>query len=240
VIAASEQTKKDIIQFYRVSPEKISVCYQSCNPAFGDQLTIAQKRMVQLKYGLPPKFFLHVGSIIERKNLLNICKAVFILRNELDIPLIVIGDGEKYKQQVIDFVKQNDLEKKIIFLSEHESVRSSKSFQSAVDFPAIYQSAIAMIYPSFFEGFGIPILESLWSKLPVVTSNTSSLPEVGGDSACYVDPQRADEIAEGMKKVYLDEQFANNLKEKGWQQAQKFTPKKCATSVMEVYKQVMV
>jgi glycosyltransferase involved in cell wall biosynthesis len=240
VIAISEQTKKDIIEFYGTPSEKISVCYQSCNPAFAEQLTEPQKRIVQLKYELPVKFFLYVGSISERKNLMNICKAIFILRNELKAPLVVIVDGGKYKQQVKDFVKQNNLEKKIIFLSERASAKSSKSFQSAVDFPAIYQSAIAMIYPSFFEGFGIPVLESFWSKLPVITSTISSLPEVGGDAAYYVNPQRAEEIAEGMKKIYGDIQFANDLKEKGWQQAQKFTQKKCTETVMNVYKSLIV
>src|SRR5215470_16182646 len=119
VIAISQQTKQDIIDFYSTPTEKITVTYQSCNPAFAHKLTDAQKSIVQLKYGLPDKFFLYVGSIIERKNLMNICKAVFILRNEIQIPLVVIGEGGKYKQQVKDFVKQNDLEKKIIFLSEH-------------------------------------------------------------------------------------------------------------------------
>jgi len=238
VIAISEQTKKDIIDFYSTPCDKIVVCYQSCNPLFGDPLTAAQKKIVQLKYGLPARFFLHVGSIIERKNLMNICKAIFILRNELEIPLLVIGDGGSYKQQVKDFVKQNNLEKKIIFLSENPSAKSSTSFQSATDFPAIYQSATAMIYPSFFEGFGIPVLESLWSKLPVIASNVSSLPEVGGDAVCYVNPQSAEEIAEAMKKICGDEQFANSLKEKGWRQAQKFTPRRCAQAVMEVYEKL--
>ena len=98
VIAISKQTKKDIIEFYKIPENKITVCYQSCNPAFGEQTGDTQKKIVQIKYSLPPKFFLHVASIIERKNLMNICKAVFLLRNELDIPLVVIGDGDKYKQ----------------------------------------------------------------------------------------------------------------------------------------------
>jgi glycosyltransferase involved in cell wall biosynthesis len=240
VIAISDQTKKDIINFYETSPEKIVVCYQSCNPAFGEQLSEAQKRIVQLKYDLPANFFIYIGSIIERKNLMNICKAMFILRNELEIPLVVIGDGGKYKQQVKDFINQNNLEKKIIFLSENPIAKSSKTFQNGEDLPAIYQSAIAMIYPSFFEGFGIPVLESLWSKLPVITSSISSLPEVGGDATYYVNPQRAEEIAEGMKKIYTDDEFSNALKEKGWQQAQKFTTQKCAEAVMEVYRNLMV
>lgn len=239
VIAISEQTKKDIIDFYGTPERKISVCYQSCNPAFAMKLTDAEKKIVQLKYSLPAKFFLHVGSIVERKNLMSICKAIFILRDELNIPLVVIGDGGKYKQQVKDYIKQNGLEKKVIFLSESPSAKSSKAFQSGADFPAIYQSAIAMIYPSLFEGFGIPVLEALWSKLPVITSNLSSLPEVGGNAAYYVNPQRAEEIADGMKKIYLDAEFSNGMKERGSCQAQKFTQQKCAEKVMSVYQDLI-
>jgi glycosyltransferase involved in cell wall biosynthesis len=236
IIAISEQTKKDILDFYKTPEEKIVVAYQSCNPAFGELLTEAQKKVVQLKYDLPVKFFLYVGSIIERKNLMNVCKAVFIHRNEVDIPLVVVGDGGKYKQQVKDFVKQNDLEKKIIFLSENPTAKNSKSFQDGQDLPAIYQSAIAMIYPSFFEGFGIPVLEALWSCLPVITSNVSSLSEVGGDAAYYVNPQSAEEIAQGMEKIFTDDHFAKSLKEKGLQQAKKFSQQNCADAVMNVYK----
>ncbi|HET9823815.1 MAG TPA: glycosyltransferase family 1 protein [Chitinophagaceae bacterium] len=240
IIAISEQTKEDIIRFYGTPPAKITVSYQSCNPSFGNVLTEAQKKIVQLKYGLPPKFFLYVGSVIERKNLMGVCKAIFILRNEMTIPLVIIGDGRKYKQQVKDFVKQNNLEKKIIFLSDQPTARSSKTFRNAEDFPAIYQSAVAMIYPSFFEGFGIPVLESLWSRLPVITSRHSSLPEVGGDAAYYVDPQRAEEIAEGMRKICGDGELANDLKEKGVRQAHKFTRQICAERVMNVYRALMV
>src|SRR6202011_1923181 len=112
--------------------------------------------------------------------------------------------GGKYKKQVKDYVMQNGLQEKVIFLSENSSAKSSPSFQSAVDFPAIYQSAIALIYPSFFEGFGIPVLEALWSRLPVITSSVSCLPEVGGDAAYYVNPNNAEEIAAGMKQICKD------------------------------------
>ena len=238
VIAISEQTKNDIIEFYKTPENKISVCYQSCNPVFAKKASEEDKNKVRQKYGLPEKFFLNVGSIIERKNLLNICKAMFLLRNELDIPLVVVGEGGKHKQQVKDYVKQNGLEEKIIFLSENQVAKSSQSFKTAVDFPAVYQMAIAMIYPSFFEGFGIPVLEALWSKLPVITSNVSCLPEAAGDGAYYVNPASAEEIAEGMKKIYSDKQFTETLVEKGWQHAQNFTTEKCAASVMDVYKKI--
>jgi glycosyltransferase involved in cell wall biosynthesis len=235
VIAISEQTKKDIMEFYKTPEEKIKVCYQSCNPAFGETINEKTKQQVKEKYSLPDQYFLYVGSIIERKNLLGICKAIYLLRNELKIPLVVIGDGTKYKQQVKDFIKQNGLDKQIIFLSENPLAKVASSFLKAEDFPAIYQSAIAMIYPSFFEGFGIPVLEALWSRLPVITSSVSCLPEAGGDGAYYVDPNSSEEIAEGMKTIFADGSFTEALKEKGWQHAQNFTQQKCAANVMKVY-----
>ena len=98
VIAISEQTKRDIIEFYKTPENKITVCYQSCNPAFGEEVNEEERKRIREEYDLPEQFFLYVGSVIERKNLLNICKALFLLRNELDIPLLVIGEGGKYKQ----------------------------------------------------------------------------------------------------------------------------------------------
>jgi glycosyltransferase involved in cell wall biosynthesis len=240
VIAISEQTKRDIIEFYKTATEKIAVCYQSCNPAFAKQVDEKLKQQTRQKYSLPDQYFLYVGSIIERKNLLGICKAIYLLRNDLQIPLVVIGDGTKYKQQVKDFIKQNGLDRHVIFLSENPLAKVASSFLRAEDFPAIYQMAIAMIYPSFFEGFGIPVLESLWSRLPVITSNVSSLPEAGGDGAYYVNPNNAGEIAEGMKRIYSDKIFADELKEKGWQHAQKFTQQKCAAGVMAVYEKLKI
>jgi glycosyltransferase involved in cell wall biosynthesis len=235
VIAISEQTRRDLIDFYQTPADKITVCYQSCNPAFGETVTEAQKQIVRMKYDLPAKFFLYVGSIIERKNLLNICKAVFLLRKEFDLPLVVIGNGGKYKQQVADYIKQNGIDNRIIFLSDRESAKASRAFQSAEDFPAIYQSALAMIYPSFFEGFGIPVLEALWSRLPVITSKTSCLPEAGGDAAFYVDPNSAEEIAAGMKLIVSDPAAVAAMKEKGWRHAQKFSTSNAAAAVMNVY-----
>lgn len=236
IIAISEQTKKDIIEFYKIPENKIEICYQSCNPSFLETVEKSDKKNIKELYNLPEQYFLYVGSIIERKNLLNICKAVLLLKDELNIPLVVIGDGGDYKIKVKRFIAEHQLADKIIFLSESETAKGLPSFQNAEDFPAIYQSAIAMIYPSVFEGFGIPVLEALSSKLPVITSNVSCLPEAGGDGAYYVDPSKSEEIADGMKKIFRDKAFADMMKEKGWQHAQNFTPQKCAEAVMKVYK----
>jgi len=238
VIAISEQTKRDIIDFYKIPEKKIIVCYQSCNPVFAKQVAEEKKKEIAKKYNLPSQFFLSVGSIIQRKNLLNICKAVFLLRNELDIPLVVIGEGGKYKKQVKDYIVQNGLGSKIIFLLEDPAVQNDKTFQTPEVLAAICQSAIAMIYPSFFEGFGAPVLEALWSRLPVITSNVSCLPEAGGPGSYYVDPNSAEEIAAGMKKIYTDKTFADDMRDKGWQHALRFSPDKYAANMMNIYKSV--
>jgi len=238
IIAISEQTKKDIIEFYKTPENKISVCYQSCNPAFAARVSETEKARVKKEYRIPDEFFLYVGSIIERKNLLNICKAIYLLQNEMDIPLVVIGDGGRYKRLVKDYIAQTGLEKKIIFLSESPAAQNNNAFQSAGLFSAIYQSAIAMIYPSFFEGFGAPVLEALWSRLPVITSNVSCLPEAGGPGAYYVDPNSAEEIATGMKKIYSDKTFAGIMREKGWEHALNFSPEKYAGNMMNIYKSI--
>jgi Glycosyltransferase len=239
IIAISQQTKRDLIEFYGAPQNKIEVCYQSCNPAFGIEVSAAEKERVRAFYKLPEDFFLYVGSVIERKNLLAICKALFLLRHENTLPLVVIGDGGKYLQQVKDFILQHGLLQKVIFLSHQNEAKRSQAFKSAADFPAIYQLATAMIYPSFFEGFGIPVLEALFSRLPVITSNVSCLPEAGGNAAYYVDPNKAEDIAEGMKRICTDAVLAEGMKEKGWQHAQCFTTDKCAAAVMEVYQKIM-
>jgi glycosyltransferase involved in cell wall biosynthesis len=94
---------------------------------------------------------------------------------------------------------------------------------------------LCMIYPSVFEGFGIPVLEALCSRLPVITSNVSCMPETGGDAALYVDPYSIREIAHAMVEVSINDALRRQMKEKGWQHAQKFTPQKCAADVMQVY-----
>jgi glycosyltransferase involved in cell wall biosynthesis len=239
VIAISEQTKADLIRFYNTPERKIEICYQSCNPAFAQKIASDEKKRIKQLYGLPDKFFLYVGSIIERKNLLTICKAMHILNSETSLPLVVIGSGGTYKQKVQEYVRKEGLEEKIIFLSETEVARNSTAFRTAADFPAIYQSATALIYPSLFEGFGIPVLEALWSRVPVITSNVSCMPETGGDAAFYVNPNNEEEMAAAMQTVAGDQALRMEMIDKGWEHAHKFTNEKCAASVMMLYNELM-
>lgn len=235
VIAISQQTKDDIIQFYGTAESKIDICYQSCNPSFGITVSDAEKQRVKAFYQLPSEYFLYVGSIIERKNLLNIFKALYLLKGKLNIPLVVIGSGGKYKQVVQEYIAAHQLQQQVIFLSDQFQ---NADFKSAKDFPAIYQQALAMIYPSTFEGFGIPVLEALWSNIPVITSNVSCMPETGGNAAYYVNPLSEEEMANAMFEVATNTSLRNEMIVKGWLHAQLFTQQKCAAAVMDVYKKL--
>ena len=236
IIAISLQTKQDIIDFYKIPEEKITVCYQSCNPAFNEMISEEKKEATRQLYNLPADYYLYVGSIIERKNLLLICKALKQLNSAL--PLVVIGEGSTYKQKVKAFIAENGLAQQVIFLSESPSAKSSESYRSAFDFPAIYQMATAMIYPSIFEGFGIPVLEALCSRLPVITSNVSCMPETGGDAALYVNPGNVYEMANAMHTVAADIELRNKMIVKGIAHASKFTQQKTTEAVMNLYQSV--
>ena len=240
VIAISEQTKQDVERFLGVPPEKIRVCYQSCNPIYRESVPEDKLQEVRKAYGLPDPYFLSVGSIIERKNLLRICEAMALLKGKLDIPLVVIGSGGgAYKQKVEAFLQAQGLRPRVIFLSDNPILASRAGYRSSADLPAIYQMAAAMLYPSSFEGFGIPVLEALCCGLPVITSNRSSLPEAGGPGSLYVDPENPQQIADAMLRVSEDDALVNQMRAAGLAHAEKFTAEACAKQVMQVYKAVV-
>ena len=239
VIAISEQTKKDLVELYHIPADKIDVCYQSCDASYSQACTPGELARVKETYRLPDRFFLSVGSIIERKNLLTICKSLELLRPESAIPLVVIGNGNAYQQKVKDFLKEANMENQVIFLSEQPYAKEAAGFANSADFPAIYQQALAMIYPSLYEGFGLPVLEALCSGLPVITSNSSCLPETGGDAALYVDPMDAQALAEAMFSVANQPALREEMIRKGYEHAKQFTPENCAASVMNVYKSII-
>lgn len=239
IIAVSRQTKNDLIDFYQVEEQKIEVCYQTCNPFFKKEIPADKLKEVRNRYNLPEKYFLNVGSIIERKDLLTICKAINLLKGNCEIPLVVIGKGSSYKQEVLQYINQHQLNEKIIFLSDGDAAKNSIGFQTAEDFPAIYKMASAFIYPSVFEGFGIPILEAMATGVPVITTNVSCMPETAGNAALYINPKDENRLAGHLLDIVSDNNLSEQLIEKGYIQAEKFSEKNCAIAVMDVYKQLM-
>ncbi len=238
IITISKQTREDLIHFYNVPENKIFVSYQSCNPIFQQTVDEAYKQIVKKRYQLPDQYFLFVSSIAPRKNLIAVCKAMAVLKDKIAIPLVVIGNGKKEKEDCKKFMYQNGLSSRLILLNETEAAKGA-DFTTAKDFPAIYQQALALVYPSIFEGFGAPLLEALWSGLPVISSNTSSLPEVGGDAALYFSPHNYEELAQHMLSVASNNTLVENLRGKGFQQAQHFTTRQYADSIMDIYNKLV-
>jgi glycosyltransferase involved in cell wall biosynthesis len=224
IIAISEQTKNDIIKFYDINPEKIKVIYQTCGNDFQNwEQELPPLNMPQI----PSEFMLYVGSVIERKNLLRIIEAMSILPKSCTLPLVVIGNNNgKYAQQVKEKIKKEGLENRVVWIEKiiYEQL------------PALYRAASLFLYPSEYEGFGIPVIEGLFSKVPVITSNVSCLPEAGGQDSLLINPASSDDIADAILKGLTDNALRTQMIAKGFDYANKnFAAGKVTTDMCEVY-----
>ena len=224
VVAVSEQTKRDLVELLHVPEDKIKVVYQSCDPIFWKPVSESDKQYVREEYHLPEKYIICVGSIEERKNPIAVVKA----RAELpdDVHLVIVGKNHgTYHASLMSAVKS-------LRLTNRVHVIGKADFD---DFPALYACACASAYMSLYEGFGIPILESLCCDTPVVTSNRSSMPEAGGDAALYADPEKPAEIVQRLKSIIDDPALRQQLVEKGREQREKFTQHRIISDLYAVY-----
>ncbi|MDR2238005.1 MAG: glycosyltransferase family 4 protein [Chryseobacterium sp.] len=224
IIAISEQTKQDIIHYLKVPEAKIEVIYQGCHQAFKEQQTEEQILAVKEKFLLPQRFILNVGTIEERKNLLNIVKAI----QGTEIPLVVVGRKTGYYKKIAGFIRKNKMEKQVYFL---EGV-------SMDELAMIYKLADIFVYPSFFEGFGIPVIEALFSKTVTITSNTSCLPEAGGKDSVYIDPGNHLDLKAKIQFLWDNESERKRRTEKSFEFVQQFNDEPIARQLMELYKKL--
>ncbi len=224
IIAISEQTKQDIIRFYGTPPEKIEVIYQTCDEGFKQQYSDEIIAATKAKFGLPTHYLLYVGSIIERKNLHRILLA--LSQTRCDLPLVVVGNGGgEYRKKINTIIQENKLEKRIFFTQ-------SIDLQYL---PAIYQGANLFLYPSIYEGFGIPIIEALNSGVPVLTSNISCLPEAAGENSYLVHPFSVQEIAQGIDLILENPTLQNKMKHEGKLFVQRFDKNVVTKQLMACY-----
>lgn len=227
IIAISEQTKKDIVAFYATDPQKIEVIYQSCDDSFKEQIPGALKDKIRLKYNLPEKYLLNVGTIEPRKNLLLIVRALKSLPKH--VKLVVVGKARPYAQQVIQEINQSGLQDRVIFLKDIPFT----------DLPAIYQLASIFVYPSFYEGFGIPIIEALYGGIPVIAATGSCLEEAGGPDSIYIDPNHPAELVAAINLVLKDDNYAKLMSQKGLSYVQKFNTVTLAHQLMNCYQNIV-
>ena len=223
VIAISQKTKDDVIELLGTDAAKIEVLYQSIDPAFTVIQSDEQKESVSSKYQLPAKFLLSVGTIESRKNLLLIAKA---LKHISDVPLVVVGRPTKYLDEVKQYLATNSLTNRVIFLHD----------VGFADLPAIYQQASVFVYPSRYEGFGLPVLEALNSAVPVIAATGSCLEEAGGPHSLYINPDDESALAEKVNLILADDTLKQNMIAQGLQFAANFAEDKLSAQLMRLYK----
>ena len=217
IIAVSENTKTDIIEFLKIPPEKIVVIYEAASKIFQPKSRQEQEK-IKNKFGVKKNYILTVATKGARKNLARLFETFGQLRKDFDLNLVVVGDIEVSNGR--DFIVTG-------FLADE-------------DLAVLYSGSKVFVYPSLYEGFGLPVVEAMACGTPVVCSNISSLPEVGGKAAVYVNPTNTGDIQRGIKMVLnLPGEEYLALKKKSLEQAREFSWEKTAQQTLKLYQEVV-
>ncbi len=222
IVATSNATKKDIVNILSVKKNKIKVVYQSCNKQFYKPLALNDKNHTLENHSVNKPFVLSVGTIQNRKNQALIVEAMAKLPKELQQPIVLIGKGGKYLNQLLKKAKKLNVEVKVL------------NNISQAELPAFYQSCSLFIYPSFIEGFGIPVLEAMASNALCITSKNTSMAEIIEDKGLLIDPYSSNELAEKMLWA-LKKNHAEKIK-RNYKRSLQFSQKHFALNMLDIYK----
>ena len=225
IIAVSEETKRDLIEMYRVPEQKITVIYQSADVRFYDKRSEEQLAAVARKYDLPQKYILNVGSFFPRKNQLTLIDAFDLIKNKIAEDLVLVGNSGNMLSEIQKVITDKKLENRVHIVTDI----------SNDDVPAVYQSASVFVFPSLFEGFGVPVVEALFSGTPVIASKGGAIAEAAGGDSIFIDPNSADDIADKILSVINDVSQQNKMREAGLIHALTMTDKVFAAKTMDVY-----
>jgi glycosyltransferase involved in cell wall biosynthesis len=224
VLAVSEFTKKEIEKYYHIPAEKVISIYNGVDFELFHK-NIAQEKLEEIrkKYNLPEKFLLYIGTLQPRKNLPIAIEAL----KDLDILLVIAGNrkASNLDKKIDETIEKNNLADKVIF----------PGWIDEEDKPALMQIAACFVFPSLYEGFGIPIIEAMASGALVVCSDITVLREIGADGALFCDPKNNREFAEKISKALTDENLRNDLIKKGTEVAKSYTWQKNAEKTLEIY-----
>jgi len=222
IIAVSGQTKQDIMRFLNVEESRIRIVYQGCNRQFYSRVSEEGRKQARHQFNLPSSYLLYVGTIEERKNLLKVVQAMH--HGKIDVPLVVVGRKTSYFNQVKSYIEQHGMDR-VQFL---EQVQSS-------DLPAIYQGSRGFIYPSSYEGFGIPILEALNSGVPVITSRGGCLEETAGKGGIFINPEDREEMIHAIRQVLENTTLRERMIREGRDHALLYREEQTIPSLYNVY-----
>jgi glycosyltransferase involved in cell wall biosynthesis len=230
ILTVSEASKRDILHLFNVPPEKIVVVYNAIDSHFSITPSEEAVARVRERYQLDHKFVLYVGNIKPHKNLVRLIEAFDELRQgELeDLKLLIIGDQISKLPALRRAVHRHKLHKQVRFLG----------YVADDQLAILYRLASAFVFPSLYEGFGLPPLEAMASGTPVVTSNVSSLPEVVGDAAVLVNPYDVDAIVDGLRRVLTDPVLAADMSRKGIERAREFSWERSVAKTWAVYQTI--
>jgi len=237
VIAVSGATRRDVLNFLNIPAARVRQIYNALDPAFFNVETDEKKRREALdRYQIDYPYLLYAGSVNPRKNVARIVEAFALLRQDLgehprykDLRLVIIGDQMSKYPALRRAVHQSRVREVVRFLG----------FVKKDELKVFYQSAEAFVFPSLYEGFGLPPLEAMALGTPVISSGVSALPEVVGDAAMIVKPENVFDIARGIREVLLDAELRSTLIERGHQQVKRFSWYDTARQVLEVYREIL-
>lgn len=224
IIAISEQTKRDIMDIYGTPETKIKIVYQTTDAIFRASYSEEAVAQIKRKYNLPDKFILNVGTIETRKNALTLLKALRFLPKDTNV--VIVGKPTAYLDELIAYIDQENLMQRVLILN-HVGFH---------DLPLIYKAAQLFVYPSRYEGFGIPIIEALQNNIPVIAATGSCLEEAGGEGALYFHPDDDQTLGHLISSVLEDKQLYHELVEKGAKHIAQFSPAFISQQLMDIYK----
>jgi len=233
VIADSIATRNDLLRYYRVPGERIEVVYPGRDEALGPVRDPEVLQDVRARYGLSEPYLLYVGTLHPRKNLVRLVQAFSAFTKAMaagpakpkaEPQLVLAGQKGWLYEEILNQVRKLDLVDRVVFTG----------YVPDADLPAVLSGAVAFVFPSLYEGFGLPVLEAMACGTPVICSNVSSLPEVAGEAALQVDPLDVEALAEAIHWVISDAGLRATLVERGYEQVQRFSWQRCASQVLQV------
>lgn len=231
IATVSEYSRQDILRTYKLPPEKITVTYNGIEPHFTEQTeSVTEAKDVRQRFGIERDFLLAVGSLQPRKNLVRLIRVYSQLRSEnpdFAPQLVIVGRKLWLADEIFAEIRQQRWADDVILTG----------YVPDQDLPKLYRAATAFVYPSLFEGFGLPPLEAMACGTPVVTSNVSSLPEVTGEAALLIDPKNESDLAAALLRITSDQNLRTQLQERGIEQAKKFTWRTAAETTLQLYRE---
>jgi glycosyltransferase involved in cell wall biosynthesis len=225
VVAICEQTKRDLIELLNCPAEKIVVVKQSCNPSFYQLKTQPEIDKIKGSFNLPDNFILYVGALEERKNALTLLEAYTKVSSQIEQDLVLVGRGKNYRGLIEKMIREHGLESRVHILDHVDNA----------SLPAIYQQADLFVFPSLFEGWGVPIVEALFSEVPVITSQGSCFSESGGPHSLYIDPHDKNELAQKIVEVLNSSDLCSKMIREGRAYAEQFHWKNTSNDLMNLF-----